>query len=383
MEFAATDPLGLSIADSEFVLGPTLYGFDASEFVSEQNGYLATYTEIVDGEVLSGAAIVDRVAREYSVGTRMLLALVEMHSGWVTEPEPADRRFPLPEPLPGLRASLASAAAALNEQYYAYRYEARRLITLGDGASVRLDAANAGSFALIAYLSRDEESGSWAGLMGPSRFYAAWTTLFGDPYSYATTAVLPPVIPPIELGLPFGPGEMWYFVAGPHSVAGPSAPRAAIDFAPPPQGSTDCTPSTSWVLAAAAGTVLRSSGADVAIDPDGDGFEGGGWTHLYRHLSPIERVAAGTRVKLGDRLGHPACEGGASPPARVALARTYNGEWIPVDRADAPLVMGGWAALSGLAPYEGWLVRTGEPQRTASVTKDPASNGIVALPGQP
>ncbi len=378
---AATYPLGMLLPDSELLLGPTLYNWDASSYVASEGGYMARYSEAVDGEVLSGAQVVDRVAGEYSVGPRLLLALVDMHSGWVRNPEPAERYFPVGEPLPGLRTGLAQAAASLNRFFYAHLYDGLRTITLKDGTTIEVPASNAATFALLAYLSREATVESWAGLEAPSRFYAAWAGLFGDPYQYLSTEVLPHPLPEVELRLPFTAGEMWYYVAGPHNAAGPGTPRAAIDFAPPPEGATGCHLALAYVTAAAPGVVARSRGGEVVVDLDGDGFEGSGWTHHYRHLSSFERIEEGKRVKAGDPLGHPSCEGGETTLTRLTFARRFNGAWIPVDYPEAPLIMDGWAALPGPGPGSGWLARSGIEPREASLTKSLSVNGVVALPG--
>jgi hypothetical protein len=71
------------IPDHELVFSPTTVGFSTVDTVSSQGGYLAGYEELIDGERYSGAEIIERVSREYSVHPRLLLALLEMASGWV------------------------------------------------------------------------------------------------------------------------------------------------------------------------------------------------------------------------------------------------------------------------------------------------------------
>jgi LysM repeat protein len=64
------------IPDSELVYGPASAKFDTEAYIQSQGGYLASYQEDVEGELLSGAQIVTRVARSYSVNPRLLLALL-------------------------------------------------------------------------------------------------------------------------------------------------------------------------------------------------------------------------------------------------------------------------------------------------------------------
>jgi LasA protease len=79
-----TGPADQLLPDSEFVNGPAYVDFDIAAFVADQGGYLANYSENVGGEVLSGAEIVRLVAHHYSVGPRLLLAIIELKGGWVT-----------------------------------------------------------------------------------------------------------------------------------------------------------------------------------------------------------------------------------------------------------------------------------------------------------
>ncbi|MCZ7544550.1 MAG: LysM peptidoglycan-binding domain-containing protein [Anaerolineae bacterium] len=78
------------IPDSELVYGPALKDFDTISYVARQPGYLAAHAEDVYGDVQTGAEIVQRIAEEYSVSPRLLLALLEYQSGWLTNPAPAE-----------------------------------------------------------------------------------------------------------------------------------------------------------------------------------------------------------------------------------------------------------------------------------------------------
>ncbi|MEM5774905.1 MAG: M23 family metallopeptidase, partial [Anaerolineaceae bacterium] len=129
----------------------------------------------------------------------------------------------------------------------------------------------------------------------------------------------------------------------------------ALDFAPPTMTS-GCIPSSEWVTAVASGVVTRSYNGAVVVDLDGDGYEQTGWSIFYMHISYDGRVKAGDWVDVGDRIGHPSCEGGVSTGTHLHIARKYNGEWVP---ADGPLAftLGGWTAHNGEAAYLGTLTR--------------------------
>ncbi|MDD2923169.1 MAG: LysM peptidoglycan-binding domain-containing protein, partial [Anaerolineales bacterium] len=83
------------IPDSEMVYGPAGVYFDIQKFIESQNGYLETYEQDVNGVTLTGYEIVWIVARNYSVNPRLLLALLEYQSGWVTNPAPLNTAYPM------------------------------------------------------------------------------------------------------------------------------------------------------------------------------------------------------------------------------------------------------------------------------------------------
>lgn len=383
-EPAASYPMADMLPDNELVYGYLLQTFDTEEVVARHGGYLSRYNEVVNGEVLSGSVIVQQVAEDFSVSPALLLALIQAQSRWVTDPNPSERSFPVGEPLPGLFAGLSAAADGLNRLYYGHRHDALRTFPVANGRQVLLEHTNAATFAVVGYLSRDVPLAAWAGLQAPSRVSLAYAQLFGDPFLKAPPREPdpPPIVRP---ALPFPAGEMWYYVLGPHSPWGVGGPAAAIDFAPPPATVSGCGPSAGWVTAAAEGKVLRSRTSGVVVDVSAPGFppddfEGSGWVHVYAHLSPLERVAPGTRVRTGDRLGHPACDGGLVPQARVAFSRRFNGEWVPVDDGRAPLTLGEWTALPGPEPGSGWLAHPSLPPRLAGLEKQAAKNGILWSP---
>ena len=72
------------IPDSELVFSPAAKDFDIEGFIIQSRGFLATYSQKVEEEELSGFEIVRRVASDYSVNPRLLLALLEYQNGWVT-----------------------------------------------------------------------------------------------------------------------------------------------------------------------------------------------------------------------------------------------------------------------------------------------------------
>jgi murein DD-endopeptidase MepM/ murein hydrolase activator NlpD len=164
--------------------------------------------------------------------------------------------------------------------------------------------------------------------------------------------------------LPFKPGPPWSYTGGPHTAFGDGEPFAAVDFAPPAI-SGGCLPTNEWATAVADGVIARTGTAIALLDLDGDGDERTGWVIFYLHLAANGMVQSGLRLKAGDPVGHPSCEGGRATGTHVHIARKYNGEWIPADGVLA-FNLEGWIAARGANPYEGTLTRAGKTIRACT-----------------
>jgi murein DD-endopeptidase MepM/ murein hydrolase activator NlpD len=157
---------------------------------------------------------------------------------------------------------------------------------------------------------------------------------------------------------PFQAGESWTYTGGPHSGWGTLEPYSGIDFAPP-ANTSGCIPTELWATALADGVVVRSETGIIVLDLDGDGEERTGWNIFYLHVATEGRRVVGTKVKAGEPIGHPSCEGGRSTGTHIHIARKYNGEWIPADGTLA-FNLEGWVSHDGTRPYLGTLTRGSE-----------------------
>lgn len=347
------------IPDSELVFGPASVGFDLDEFLDEKGGYLSDYVQDVDGEYLSGSQIVMRVAENYSVNPRLLAALLEYRSGWVTNPLPSNIDFPLGNYeafYAGLYRQLAWAADNLNRGYYLWRANAISTLPLSDGTYIPLDpTVNAGTMGVQYFFSLFNDRANWDLDVGAQGLFQTYNLLFGYPFDYDIASLRPSnlIQPPMQL--PFEPGNVWAFTGGPHGGWDTGSAWAALDFAPPLEG-LGCDASGLWVTAVADGYIVRAGDGSVVQDLDNDGYEQTGWTVLYMHIASNERVQAGTYVYAGERIGHPSCEGGISNATHLHIARRYNGEWIPAD-GNLPFVMDGWVSGGSGIYYSGTLTR--------------------------
>jgi len=353
------------LPDSEIVYSPAAASFNLEVYVSQAGGFLSTYQETVDGETLSGADIIQRVADELSVNPRLLVAFLEYRSGWVFgQPRnPADLSQPIGFLIPdrnGLYQEMMIVATQINVAYYGWRQGMFTSLTYGDGSTARLNPLlNPGSVAVQHLLAMFYRPAYWQNAVyGAEGFPAVYAQLFGDPWARAVEPLLPSDLAQPALELPYLAGEPWALTAGPHNAWNAGTPRGALDFSPI-TGQPKCQVSRAWATAAAPGLVVRSAYNAVALDLDGDGLEQTGWVLVYFHLAGVERSSAPLRVALDDRLGHPSCEGGRATGTHVHLARKYNGEWLAAD-GPAPFVLSGWQAVAGELNYAGSLVRLGD-----------------------
>lgn len=365
----APTPLGIGpafkiIPDSELVYGPASIFFDLEAFIKEKKGFLLSYQEEVDQRPLSGIQIVQRIAQEYSVSPRLLLALLERQGGWVTQANPSafSRQYPLGVPnlySKSLYRQLAWAANELNRGYYLWRVNGVAAWVLADGSVIPPDTTiNAGTAAVQQLFAQFSDRLAWQQAVGEEGLFAVFFDLFGYPFDYAIEPLLPSGLSQPALQLPFEPGIPWAFTGGPHAGYGDGAAWAALDFAPAGAG-VGCYQSEDWVTAAADGLIVYADHGLVILDLDGDGWQQTGWVLVYLHIEERDRVAVGSAVKAGQRLGHPSCEGGLASGTHVHLARKYNGEWIPADQ-NLPFILDGWVSSGSGKEYDGYLQRSNQ-----------------------
>jgi hypothetical protein len=106
------------------------------------------------------------------------------------------------------------------------------------------------------------------------------------------------------------------------------------------------------------GLVTRTGNGEVMLDLDGDGNEGSGWDILYMHIETRDRVQPGTKLHVGDHIGHPSCEGGDATGMHVHIARKFNGEWLSAI-GPLPFNLSGWVSAGTGEQYVGTLTRNG------------------------
>ena len=367
------------ISDHELVYGLDARDFDIQRFLQSYDGYLLTLEEEVEGHMLTGPEIVQLLADRYSINPKLLLAVLEYDAGALTAASPPDDNYILgheQEGAEGLYRQLSWAANLLNWGFYGRADGGASSFLMGDSQVDFAPEISDGTAGVQNYLGgRDGITyNQWLRDAGPDGFAALYRDLFGASAVDAGTPLLPDELYSPALLLPWESGETWHLSSGPHGGWNTGSAWAALDFVPS-DIEYGCVPSESWVTAVAGGIVTRSGLGAVVLDLDGDGYAGSGWAVTYMHLDDNQRIAAGTTVAPGDRLGHPGCEGGFSNGTHLHLARTYNGRWISAD-GDIPFNLSGWISGGEGYEYNGWLLRDGVI-KTADIYKTD-DNAITA-----
>jgi murein DD-endopeptidase MepM/ murein hydrolase activator NlpD len=364
------------IPDNLYVNGPAQRDFDPVAWVDQQPGWLKNYVAAMADRNRRGGEIIQYISTIYSISPRLLLAIIEYQSHALTNPT-----LPDPEDLyilgevdyasQGLYRQLVWAADLLNDGYYNWRTGNLLVFEHLDGRLDRPDPwQNAATIALQYYFSRIMDGDSYRRAISGVGLAQTYKSLYGDPWVNVQPHI-PGSLEQPTMRLPFEPGLLWAFTGGPHNAYGDEiSPLAALDFAPPSVVG-GCQYSDQWVTAVADGVISRSSPAVAVLDLDGDGDERTGWNVFYLHLDSGSNPPAGARLKAGDRIGRPSCEGGHATGTHVHIARKYNGEWVSADGALA-FNMEGWIARNGSAPYQGTLYRNGRTI-SACVCSDHAS----------
>lgn len=380
MEVARIGPGDFLLPDSELVYGPSYTSFDVAAVAGQYGGYLNGYREKVDGETLAGPQIIQLVAERFSVGPRVLLALMEFESGWVTGNGLSQAQIAYPMGLQdpsrsGLFYQASWAANHLNEGYYGKLSGRLGAFTFKDRTRARVaPTANPGTVAIQNVLALTSNWDNWQNQIGADGFVVTYRRLFGDPKTFAVEPLLPPDLKQPTLRLPWSDGATWYYTGGPHSGWGDLSAWAAVDLTPGDVPGSSCYASRDWALAAAPGRVIASEHGRVVESLSNDNFQGTGWALLYMHIANAERIARGTQVNTGGRIGHPSCEGGDANASHVHLARLYNGQWI--DPETVPFILSGWTVTSLDQQYDGKMTR-GAESREAANGRDNSKNAVV------
>ncbi len=372
------------LPDSLFVNGPAQIDFDVIRYVDEQPGWLKYASQYVGGQQRKGGEIVDYIATTYSLSPRLLLALIEYQAGGLTMAEIQSDVSTYPLGYidgyhQGLARQLIWVANELNNGYYSWRTGKLDQFELQDGRLERVDPwQNAATAALQLYFSQVATPEKYSLAISGEGLLKTYASLFGDPWSNVQ-ALIPGSLEQPYFRFPFQGGQTWAYTGGPHTGWGEGEPLAAVDFAPGNVAS-GCLPTDLPATAVADGVIVRTGDALAVLDLDGDGDERTGWTIFYLHLANASLPPVGRKLKAGDPIGLPSCEGGNATGTHVHIARRYNGEWIPAGGALA-FNLEGWLVQSGSVEYQGKMIRNGKVV-TACTCSD-ANSHVTSNPLKP
>ena len=176
--------------DSEVVYSPSSTDFDVRTYVEQAGGYLSTYEEWLQStKTTTGADVITRVAQENSINPRLLLALLEYHSHWVTGQPGNLAEVDYPMGLidvneKGLYRQLVWAINQLSVGYYAWREGRLIELQFSDGITARLAPdQNAGSVALEYYFSKLYDGERWLQAIDEQDgLPAVYPRMFGSPW---------------------------------------------------------------------------------------------------------------------------------------------------------------------------------------------------------
>ena len=373
-----TGPSQPIIPDSELVDSPSAVGFDIQAYVDSAGGKLSTFQEyMATVGMITGAQGVERISLGSSISPRLLLTLIEYYTGWVRgQSKPGlDEQYlfgyknmSYDPAYPSLYQPMRLVIQDLLAGYYGWRAGTLTELTFPDKTTLHIAPdLNAGSVALQYFFSKHLNYTDWLQAINPETgFMSLFKSMFGDPWERAQELgpLFPNDLAQPNFILPFEVGSVWTLTSGPHPAWEEVSPLAALDFAPP--GTSDCNEeSSAWVVAVAAGQIVRSEDYYVVLDLNRDGKEQTGWVVLYQHIATKDRIPVNTYVDAGTRIGHPSCKGGFATGINVHIARKYNGEWVAAGDP-LPFVLSGWTAHAGDEPREGTLTR-GDQTVTASL----------------
>lgn len=383
-----TTPVLELMSDYRFIRGQESKRFNIEQFLNSNSGILRSISDIVNSRASNGAGfderleawqIIERVSSEYSIDARLLIAILEYKTGWLSasgdyQSQMITHPIIRPEQSTGVNRSglyrqLAYAANELNRGYYGWKGRGTRQIETFDNVRMLISAQNSPSTIAIQHLfAKISSYDQWIIDVGEQGFLMTYRRLFGDPLAEGHLSAVPNTLTQPNLILPFASGETWYYTGGHHGGWGSGSAWSSLDFAPPDERPLDgsfCYTSVAYVRAVADGVVAYNRDGSVMLDLDLDGDDTTGWVIVYLHVDSI--VTEGMQLVAGDPIGFASCAGGFSNATHLHIGRKFNGEWIPADCSQCrqefytpPFIMSGWIVRGIIGQeYQGYMEKDG------------------------
>ncbi|MBE0362827.1 LasA protease [Pseudoalteromonas ulvae UL12] len=269
-----------------------------------------------------------------SISPKLLLALIELQSELISEPDTEK----LTSPLQGLSGKqgfdqqVEDVALQLSARFYAFEQ------MLTQQSTQRITSNTPATLALVSLLNQDNNHANKSAAEPHNQhtmsdLLSRYSVLFDgeslliDPLKSQQPVNTSQAVEPaanFSISLPWPSGYAWYS-GGAHSNTGSGYPYSSLDFN---NGSGGWGSSTPWVQASHGGTVTRYSSCNIRVTHPN------GYATSYYHMDSLQ-YNSGDVVPAGAWLGRYAsnysqalCEGGQSSGPHIHWSLLYNGRFV-------------------------------------------------------
>lgn len=315
------------IDDQAFVFSPELNEIDWDDFFAQNAPLLAEKKEVIM-----------HWAGYASISPKLILSLIEMQSGLLSQPDEEK----LENPLPGLTnkvgfdAQVKAVTLRLSQRFYAFEEALNRKRTALPQYSTPATLALQSTLGEIR-LSKQERSRQGVQALRSkdhmNRLLDAYSQVFNGESLIRSQqqksdepefSARRNAYNTFTLRFPWPSGSVWRS-GGAHSNTGSGYPYSSLDFN---NGSGGWGSNTPWVQASHGGTVTRYSRCNIRVTHPS------GYATSYYHMDNLQ-YNTGDRISAGDWLGRYAnnyytalCDGGQSTGPHLHWSLLRNGRFI-------------------------------------------------------
>ncbi len=328
------------IADKQFIYTPReMLTFDVPAYLKRHAPHM-----------LDKAEVITHWSGYYSVSPKILLTIMEMKTGILSQQNRSNRPYPFGDlsARSGFNSQVEDIARRLADAYYRKVDEEKFNLVFSGG-----DIA---SHSLSQLLNQSEQS----------EFKNVFLRLFPKQQSDTDLSGIRKflvyengMVPPENLlQLPFPVGQDWYF-GGAHTNTGSgNYPLSSLDMNN--GGSWGSDTSSKWAVAAAAGTAIRHSSCFVEV------LHESGWSTTYYHLDNVQfqnrqEVVQNQRLaNYANNRNQALCNGGSSTGPHQHFSLKYDGSFYHLDG----VFLSGYKVKTGRYSYDSncnyfWMSKNG------------------------
>ncbi len=312
-----------------------MFSFDIEAYLASQAPHLLPYAEHIS-----------HWAGYSSISPRVLITLIEQHSGVITDAKAEQARVQRPfgdlSLKVGFAAQLQDVANQLAERIYS--------------GKLRLEATEFATAEQVDPLAYLLNPGNTDAEQKPQvqqvRFQQLYRKLFAEDYLPAKVKISAEASALLAgpangvLQFPFPTGQSWH-VGGAHTNTGSgNYPMSSLDMSQ--GGGWGSNQSGVWVAASAGGSFKRHSSCFAEV------VHSGGWSTTYYHLMNIQ-YNTGATVNKNTKIANPAntkpqalCNGGASTGPHQHWSLKQNGSWTHLNG----VYVSGWQITATGTSYD-------------------------------